>query len=44
MAWTGYGEASQKLVEDFMLNRDLPDPRDVRLYDVAGPMSTTNYR
>ncbi|GLC45969.1 hypothetical protein PLESTB_001624500 [Pleodorina starrii] len=39
-----YGEASQKLVEDFMLNRDLPDPRDVRLYDVTGPMGAVNYR
>ncbi|GFR49753.1 hypothetical protein Agub_g11911 [Astrephomene gubernaculifera] len=40
----GYPEASQKLVEDFMLGRDLPDPRDVRLYDVTGPLSTVNYR
>ncbi|EFJ49070.1 hypothetical protein VOLCADRAFT_104506 [Volvox carteri f. nagariensis] len=40
----GYIEASQKLVEDFMLNRDLPDPRDVRLYDVTGPMGIINFR
>ncbi|GIM14470.1 hypothetical protein Vretimale_17421, partial [Volvox reticuliferus] len=44
MKEAGYGEASQKLVEDFMLNRDLPDPRDVRLYDVTGPMGTINFR
>ncbi|GLI71161.1 hypothetical protein VaNZ11_016227 [Volvox africanus] len=44
MKEAGYVEASQKLVEDFMLNRDLPDPRDVRLYDVTGPMGTINFR
>ncbi|KAG2430982.1 hypothetical protein HYH02_013515 [Chlamydomonas schloesseri] len=44
MRSAGYSEASSKLVEDFMLGRDLPDPRDVRLYDVTGPMGATNYR
>ncbi|KAG2488078.1 hypothetical protein HYH03_013381 [Edaphochlamys debaryana] len=44
MQEAGYAEASQKLVEDFILNRDLPDPRDVRLYDISGPMGSVNYR
>ncbi|KAG2424463.1 hypothetical protein HXX76_014515 [Chlamydomonas incerta] len=44
MKTAGYSEASCKLAEDFMLGRDLPDPRDVRLYDVTGPMGATNFR
>lgn len=40
----GYPEASCKLVEDFMLNRDLPDPRDVRLYDLQGLYGSVNNR
>ncbi|KXZ43417.1 hypothetical protein GPECTOR_91g571 [Gonium pectorale] len=44
MKEAGYSDASCSLVEDFMLGRDLPDPRDVRLYDVTGPMGAINFR
>lgn len=44
MKEAGYGPASCSLCEDFVIGRNLPDPQDVRLYDLQGPMGQTNYR
>ena len=27
-----------------MLNRDIPDPKDIRKFDLMGPLGTVNYR
>lgn len=44
MKEAGYGEDQLSLVREVMLNRDIPDPRDMRRFDLAGPLGTTNYR
>jgi len=40
----GYSEASCKLVEDVMADKGIPDPRDIRVYDLVGPLGMINYR
>lgn len=40
----GYDETSQKLIEDIMLAKNIPDPRDLRKYDVIGALGMINYK
>ncbi|KAF8072415.1 hypothetical protein HT031_000074 [Scenedesmus sp. PABB004] len=40
----GYGEETCGLIEDVMLSRSLPDPRDIRKYDLLGPLGMVNFR
>ena len=40
----GYGDMSVKLVEEVMLDRNIPDPRDIRRHDLVAPLGTINYR
>jgi hypothetical protein len=40
---TGYGDASVRLVEEVMLDRDVPDPRDIRQHDLVAPLGTINF-
>lgn len=40
----GYDESSQLLVEDVMMGRNLPDPRDIRKYDLVGVFGMIDYR
>lgn len=39
----GYEGESLKLVREVMLNRNIPDPRDIRRFDLTGPMGSINY-
>lgn len=40
----GYEEESLSFVREVMLNRDIPDPRDMRRFDVLGPLGSVNFR
>eukprot|EP00775_Hariotina_reticulata_P002487 gene2487-2790_t len=40
----GYDESTQLLIEDVMMSRNLPDPRDIRKYDLIGVFGMVNYR
>ncbi|KAL6751171.1 hypothetical protein V8C86DRAFT_2784137 [Haematococcus lacustris] len=40
----GYGPASLRVLEEVMLERDVPDPRDIRLHDLVAPLGGVNYR
>jgi hypothetical protein len=40
----GYEESTQVLIEDVMMSRNLPDPRDIRKYDLIGVFGMVNYR
>jgi len=40
----GYDEAPIKLVDDVMMARGVPNPRDMRLHDLLGPFGLINYR
>lgn len=40
----GYDESSQLLVEDVMMGKNVPDPRDIRKYDLIGVFGMVNYR
>lgn len=35
---------SVKLVEEVMLDRGIPDPRNIRRYDLVGPLGLVNFR
>jgi hypothetical protein len=40
----GYEESTQLLVEDVMMSKNVPDPRDIRKYDLIGVLGMVNYR
>jgi hypothetical protein len=40
----GYDEAAQTLIRDVMMSRNLPDPRDIRKYDVIGALGMVDWR
>lgn len=40
----GYDESAQLLVEDVMMSKNVPDPRDIRKYDLIGVFGMVNYR
>lgn len=40
----GYDEASCKLIENVMLGKEIPDPRDLRKYDLIGTLGMINYK
>eukprot|EP00879_Flechtneria_rotunda_P004926 GHRR01005200.1.p1 GENE.GHRR01005200.1~~GHRR01005200.1.p1 ORF type:complete len:343 (+),score=79.96 GHRR01005200.1:167-1195(+) len=40
----GYDTSSQLLIEDVMMGRNIPDPRDTRKYDLIGVFGMINYR
>ena len=40
----GYDEAAIKLVDDVMMSRNVPNPRDMRLHDLLGPFGMINFR
>lgn len=40
----GYGEAAQQLIENVMMSRNLPDPRDVRKYDLIGALGMVDFK
>lgn len=40
----GYDESSQLLIEDVMMSKNIPDPRDIRKYDLIGVFGMINYR
>jgi hypothetical protein len=40
----GYDEQAIKLVDDVMMSRNIPNPRDMRLHDLLGPFGMINYR
>eukprot|EP00877_Chromochloris_zofingiensis_P011434 jgi/Chrzof1/6544/Cz19g00160.t1 len=44
MKEAGYPESSQQLIEDVMMDRNIPDPRDIRKYDLLGPFGMINYK
>ena len=33
-----------RIVREVMLGRDVPDPRDIRKFDLVGPLGTVNFR
>lgn len=40
----GYDESAQLLIEDVMMSKNVPDPRDIRKYDLIGVFGMINYR
>ena len=40
----GYEESTQLLIEDVMMSKNVPDPRDIRKYDLIGVLGMVNYR
>lgn len=44
MKEAGYPDSSVQLIEDIMLNKGVPDPRDMRKFDLVGPFGMINYR
>lgn len=40
----GYDESTQLMVEDVMMSKNVPDPRDIRKYDLIGVFGMINYR
>jgi hypothetical protein len=40
----GLDESAQLMVEDVMMSKNVPDPRDVRKYDLIGVFGMVNYR
>lgn len=44
MKEAGYDEASVALVSDFMMQRNIPDPNDIRKSDLVGALGAVNYR
>eukprot|EP00195_Chlamydomonas_chlamydogama_P004184 CAMPEP_0202922934 /NCGR_PEP_ID=MMETSP1392-20130828/78183_1 /ASSEMBLY_ACC=CAM_ASM_000868 /TAXON_ID=225041 /ORGANISM="Chlamydomonas chlamydogama, Strain SAG 11-48b" /LENGTH=278 /DNA_ID=CAMNT_0049616589 /DNA_START=278 /DNA_END=1115 /DNA_ORIENTATION=- len=44
MKEAGYNEQSVRFVEEVMLDRDIPDPREIRKYDLVGPLGLMNLR
>jgi hypothetical protein len=40
----GYPPASVSLVRDMLFGKDVPDPRDIRRYDVTGPLGSIDFR
>lgn len=40
----GFEESTQLLVEDVMMGKNVPDPRDIRKYDLIGVFGMVNYR
>lgn len=44
MKEVGYDEAAWKLVDDVMMSRNIPNPRDMRLHDLVGPFGMINYK
>lgn len=40
----GYDEPAVKLVDDVMMGRDVPNPRDMRTHDLLGPFGMVNFR
>lgn len=44
MQEAGYEESTQLLIEDVMMSKNVPDPRDIRKYDLIGVLGMVNYR
>jgi len=44
MKEAGYEADQVSFVTEVMLTRNIPDPRDIRKFDVLGPMGTINFR
>ncbi|MEW5317614.1 MAG: hypothetical protein WDW38_008898 [Sanguina aurantia] len=44
MKEAGYGEASTAIVYDVMMEKDLPDPNDMRYFDLVASFGQINYR
>jgi hypothetical protein len=40
----GYDEATQALIENVMMGKNLPDPRDVRKYDLIGTLGMVDFK
>lgn len=40
----GYDEATQTLIENIMMGKNLPDPRDVRKYDLIGNLGMVDFK
>jgi hypothetical protein len=40
----GYPESSTSLVADVMMGKNIPDPRDIRKYDLIGPLGMVNFK
>jgi hypothetical protein len=40
----GYPEASVQLIKDVMMGKNIPDPRDIRKYDLVGALGMINYK
>jgi hypothetical protein len=40
----GYDEATQQLINDVMMGKAIPDPRDIRKYDLIGALGMVNFR
>lgn len=40
----GYSAASVSLIEEVVLGRDIPDPRDIRRYDLVSPLGGINFK
>jgi hypothetical protein len=40
----GYEEATQLLIENVMMGKNLPDPRDVRKYDLIGTLGMVDFK
>lgn len=40
----GYGESTWNMIEDVMMSKNVPDPRDIRKYDLIGVFGMINYR
>lgn len=43
MKENGYGENELRLVKEVMLNKDIPDPTQIRVFDVTGRMGAIDY-
>jgi hypothetical protein len=44
MQEAGYDEATQALIENVMMGKNLPDPRDVRKYDLIGTLGMVDFK
>lgn len=40
----GYSTGTLQLLEDMMMEKNIPNPRDIRLYDLQGAFGMINYR
>jgi hypothetical protein len=44
MQEAGYDETTQALIENVMMGKNLPDPRDVRKYDLIGTLGMVDFK